>query len=181
MTRNGSALSVLAAWPPAALLPASGPPAARTRSFGCGFGPRASRWRVAGPRAAGLRESGQRISGLRGGCPRTRAYLAHAGPMGDRLDRLGGSKKRRYIKYLFYFMRVGGRGGHPVAPRALSTRVDGCGSDSQTDRQTDRQTYRYTDRQTHRQTGGQTNTQTNLFTDGHTMQQADWLTVQLAD
>ena len=147
MTRNGSALSVLAAWPPAALLPASGPPAARTRSFGCGFGPRASRWRVAGPRAAGLRESGQRISGLRGGCPRTRVYLAHAG-QGDRLDRLGGSKKKEDISNIcFCFMRVGGRGGHPLAPRALSTRVERLRV-RQSDRQTDRETDGRTDNQT---------------------------------
>ena len=77
-------------------------------------------------------------------------------------------------------MRVGGRGGHLLAPRALSTRVEPLRV-RRSDRQTDRQTYRYTERQTHRQTGGQTNTQTNLFTDGHTVQQADLLTVQLAD
>ena len=163
MSRTGSALSVLAAWPPAALLPASGPPAARARSFGCGFGPRASRWRVAGPRAAGLRESGRRMSRFRGGCPRPRVYLAHAG-QGDRLDRLRGSKKRRYIKYLFYFMRVGGRGGHPLAPRALSTRVERLRvrqPDRQTDRQTDRETDGRTDRQTDR-------------TDRQTDKQTDW-------
>jgi len=156
LTRTGSAFSVLAAWPPAALLPASGPPAARTRSFGCGFGPRASRWRVAGPRAAGLRESGQRISGLRGGCPRTRVYLAHAG-QGDRLDRLGGSKKKK-IYQIFASFYAGRRSRRsPIGPaRAKYTRGTVAGQTvSQTDRQTDTQTgthtYKQAERQTHRQ------------------------------
>ena len=159
MTRSGSALSVLAAWPPAALLPASGPQAARTRSFGCGFGPRASRWRVAGPRAAGLRESGQRISGLRGGCPRTRVYLAHAG-QGDRLDRLGGSKKRRYIKYLFLFYAGRRSRRSPIGPaRAKYTR--GRLRVRQSDRHTDRQTDRHKDTQTDKHTDKQADRQTH--------------------